>query len=151
MGWFGSKGIRKLSVAMQAAHLKKVFPDSEILLYRNSVLKWRGFLTPSPLSETYLVEIEYHLGKRPDVRILSPPLKKHGDQAIPHVFSQDKLCLFRFIYKEWNSSQKIAVTIIPWASLWLFFYEIWLATGEWHGGGEHPIDNEPGFLEEKEV
>jgi len=22
--------------------------------------------------------------------------------------------------------------------LWLFYYEIWLATGEWCGGGVHP-------------
>ena len=33
----------------------------------------------------------------------------------------------------------IADTIIPWTSEWLFFYELWLATGgEWLGEGEHP-------------
>ena len=32
----------------------------------------------------------------------------------------------------------IAETIIPWASEWLLHYEIWLATGEWQGGGIHP-------------
>ena len=32
----------------------------------------------------------------------------------------------------------IADTIVPWACEWLLHYEIWLATGEWHGGGEHP-------------
>ena len=30
-------------------------------------------------------------------------------------------------------------TIVPWASLWLYYYEVWHATGEWLGGGEHPI------------
>lgn len=29
-------------------------------------------------------------------------------------------------------------TIIPWTSEWLFNYEVWLATGEWRGGGMHP-------------
>lgn len=29
----------------------------------------------------------------------------------------------------------IANTIVPWTSEWLFYYEIWLATGQWHGGG----------------
>jgi hypothetical protein len=32
----------------------------------------------------------------------------------------------------------IADTIVPWAALWLVFYEYWLATGLWLGGGEHP-------------
>lgn len=32
----------------------------------------------------------------------------------------------------------IANTIVPWAVEWLFFYEVWLVTGEWGGGGEWP-------------
>jgi hypothetical protein len=32
----------------------------------------------------------------------------------------------------------IAETILPLASIWLFYYEMWQATGEWLGGGEHP-------------
>jgi len=32
----------------------------------------------------------------------------------------------------------IASTILPWASEWLFHYEIWRATGEWTGGGREP-------------
>ncbi len=36
----------------------------------------------------------------------------------------------------------LADTILPWASLWLFYYEVWLATGEWVGGGEHPGERE---------
>ncbi|MGH8092034.1 MAG: hypothetical protein ACREIF_00990 [Chthoniobacterales bacterium] len=30
---------------------------------------------------------------------------------------------------------RLADTIVPWTSRWLYFYEIWLATGEWMGGG----------------
>lgn len=29
-------------------------------------------------------------------------------------------------------------TIVPWTAEWLLNYELWLATGEWVGGGEHP-------------
>jgi hypothetical protein len=29
-------------------------------------------------------------------------------------------------------------TIVPWAVLWLYFFEEWLRSGEWLGGGEHP-------------
>ncbi|SJM35583.1 conserved hypothetical protein [Mesorhizobium delmotii] len=30
-------------------------------------------------------------------------------------------------------------SIVPWTSLWLFYFEDWLTDGEWRGGGEHPI------------
>jgi hypothetical protein len=31
----------------------------------------------------------------------------------------------------------IALTIIPWLLEWLVYYEAWLVTGEWLGGGVH--------------
>lgn len=37
----------------------------------------------------------------------------------------------------------IADTIVPWTSLWLHHYEIWLATGIWCGKNEeHPEKDE---------
>ena len=39
--------------------------------------------------------------------------------------------------KEWDKTKFIAETIIPWTSEWLLHYEIWVATGTWHGGGIH--------------
>lgn len=41
-------------------------------------------------------------------------------------------------YSEFNVYKLLADTIIPWTVEWLYFYELWLATGEWLGGGEHP-------------
>lgn len=32
----------------------------------------------------------------------------------------------------------VANTIVPWLAEWLEFYEGWLVTGIWYGGGEHP-------------
>lgn len=37
----------------------------------------------------------------------------------------------------------IANTIIPWTIEWLYYYELWLATGEWLGGGDHPEIGKP--------
>lgn len=37
----------------------------------------------------------------------------------------------------------IADTYIPWAIEWLYYYEIWLVTGEWCGGGIHPTTAKP--------
>ena len=47
-------------------------------------------------------------------------------------------CLYRGRYGEWDPAQPIGQTSIPWAALWLCFYEVWLVTGLWHGRGEHP-------------
>ncbi|HYM07249.1 MAG TPA: hypothetical protein VE377_25720 [Candidatus Dormibacteraeota bacterium] len=30
---------------------------------------------------------------------------------------------------------RLSHSIIPWLALWLMFYEMWRATGEWYGGG----------------
>lgn len=44
---------------------------------------------------------------------------------------------------EWTSEMPLAETIIPWASLWLFYFEDWLVTNGWKGGGEHPAIKKP--------
>ncbi len=53
--------------------------------------------------------------------------------SIPHVFSDGSLCLH--IPGQWQSDMTIAEYIVPWIAEWLFYYEVWLATGEWLGGG----------------
>jgi hypothetical protein len=134
---FFYKNAKQLTIAMQAGHLRHSFPEAKLNLHKNNLLTWHGVITPTPLSQSYHVTIQYRLGERPDVTISDPPLKTNNGQKIPHVFSGNRLCLFRYKYYEWDSGMRIDNTIIPWTSLWLFFYEIWLATGTWCGGGEH--------------
>jgi len=40
----------------------------------------------------------------------------------------------------WVSTEE---TIVPWACLWLYYYEVWHTTGEWLGGGLHPSARRP--------
>lgn len=35
---------------------------------------------------------------------------------------------------------RLDLTVVPWTSLWLFYFEDWLDSGEWRGGGMHPAD-----------
>ena len=37
----------------------------------------------------------------------------------------------------------LANTIVPWVADWLYYYEVWLFTGEWEGGGIHFDDRKP--------
>lgn len=100
-------------------------------------LRWVGEITPTPLSETYTVEITYALRGRPRVRVLKPPLEPlEPGGKIPHTFSDGSVCLH--VPTDWSPQRFIADFVVPWISIWLFYYEIWRGTGEWLGGGHEP-------------
>jgi hypothetical protein len=127
-----------LSIIQQGVALKKAQPDSHVVYPGRNNLIWRGRLQPAPLNLAYEVEISYHYLYHPKTQVLNPNLETRNGEVIPHMYGQKYLCLYRPEYKEWSASMCIANVIVPWASLWLFYYEVWLATGEWKGGGEHP-------------
>ena len=49
-----------------------------------------------------------------------------------------RLCLYLPGTGEWTPALRLDQTIVPWAALWLYFFEDWLVSGEWKGGGRHP-------------
>jgi hypothetical protein len=101
---------------------------------QGGILTSRGLLCPGGLCATYHVAISYAVGKAPEVRVLQPALRRRrNDEPIPHMYEQEHLCLFLPNTGEWEPESLIATTIVPWASLWLYFYEVWHATGEWLG------------------
>ena len=110
-------------------------------------LFWSGKIKPTPLSKEYTVVLVYQLRKSPKVWVIGDELEKLDAPDFPHKFDIDaenkmvRICLYR--YSEFNSSKLLANTIIPWAIEWLYYYELWLATGEWLGGGEHPENGVP--------
>ena len=130
---------RLLSVSMQGAKLKSVQPKSKVRYPGGSKLVWEGSVNPSSETEIYQIRIRYKLGtSRPNVHVLKPVLRTRNSDPIPHTYPDNELCLYRGEYGEWNGTMWIADTILPWTSLWLYFYELWHATGQWLGGGEHP-------------
>jgi hypothetical protein len=36
---------------------------------------------------------------------------------------------------ECKHDRLLAITVVPWISEWLIYYELWLVTGRWLGGG----------------
>jgi hypothetical protein len=123
------------SVAQQAFALRARHPRSRVGLH-SGALSCTVELTPSKISRTYTVQIEYRVGQHPRVTVLSPELDGRLGESLPHVFRGDALCLYRD--GEWSSRMLIADSIVPWAAEWLFFYELWIPDGKWHGGGEWP-------------
>ena len=107
----------------------------------------RGVVQPSELHDAYRVRVEYRVWAPPKAWIEEPQLRRlEPEERIPHTYLDDGVerpCLYLPQTGEWSPEKKLAMTIIPWLSLWLFFYESWRVTGEWLGGGVHPTPHEP--------
>jgi len=131
-------GRGRLGLGEQLAYLRVICPDFETEV-RDGRLRSVGLLQPTEISRQYRVEFTQAGGRSPEVRVISPLLRRgRKDEDIPHMYDQVRLCLYLPSGEEWKPSDPIALTVVPWASLWLLYYEVWLATGDWQGGGIHP-------------
>lgn len=135
------RGPQPLSLVQQLQRLRATSLSTGSGNLRRGKLLWDFEARPTPLSRTYKVQIRYRCGGSPDAYVLEPHLPTlAGGRRLPHVFQQDppRLCLYLPRNGEWSSSMRIAETIVPWSILWLYFFEDWLATDQWSGGGVHP-------------
>jgi hypothetical protein len=132
--------VQRRTLALQQAYLHHVWPQLTCQI-RRGLLVCRGTIRPNPLTREYAIRLEYQLGSSPKIWIESPPLERRSpDEKIPHIYSLngERPCLYYPKSDEWRADKWLAETVMPWALLWLLFYEIWLATGEWLGEGvEH--------------
>lgn len=130
-----------LTAAKQYFHLRRMGPDGGEGQLRAGRLTWRIRIRPTPLSRVYLVRIDYQAGNTPRVFVEEPDIVALADgRRLPHVYGEDpvRLCLYLPGAFEWAGWMRIDTTIIPWAALWLFYFEEWLLSDEWKGGGQHP-------------
>lgn len=132
---------KRLNLSQQAMNLKQCTNYSRCDV-KDQTLIWEGVLKPTELSNEYNIRIIYKLKQRPKVILYGARAKDiEKDQKVPHTFKRDKnkyeipLCLH--LPDEFDGSKTITDTIIPWTIEWLFYYEMWLATGEWLGGGHN--------------
>ena len=134
---------RNIRLFDQMMTLRAAYPSASCEL-RNGTLFWFGKVKPTPLSREYNVALTYSNSQAPKVWVIGEELQKSDDPNFPHKYEVDpknnmvRICLYR--YREFTKDKFLANTIIPWIVEWLYFYEIWLATGTWCGGGEHPTN-----------
>jgi hypothetical protein len=126
---------RTLTVAQQALALSREFPDARLEV-RAGRLAWLGALQPTQISRIYTVQVRLGHDGIPHVRVLAPELETRPGESLPHVYGDGTLCLYT--RGEWHPSMHLAWTIVPWSAEWLINYEIWLASGQWYGGGVWP-------------
>ena len=122
----------RLNLAQQALTLRNVYPDSSVRLGPNS-LTWRGRLRPSALSREYLTEVSLMAGRNPVVNVVDPALEPNAEGFLPHIWEDGSLCLNTA--GQWSPKMHLVDTTLPWASEWLFHYEVWKGTGIWLGDG----------------
>lgn len=131
------------SLLQQKVALCSVYKDAKCYIdKKKKQLFWSGQIKPTAFSKEYNILMLYKLWESPKVWVYGDELKKLDAEDFPHKFDINvdakmvRICLYR--YSEFNVYKLLADTIIPWTVEWLYFYELWLATGEWLGGGEHP-------------
>lgn len=98
---------------------------------------WYYKSSPTPLSRIYDARLEFEVNRSPRVFLDNPDLLMlSGGKDLPHVYDQKptRLCLYLPRTYEWQPWMRLDQTIIPWTSLWLFYFEDWLIDGEWRGG-----------------
>lgn len=124
------------TLAQQGFALRRVIPGAQCRVRRGHVLECELQVQTAEASRLYHVRLAYRLGERPQVWVVDPPLKsRDGSTSIPHMYSQTQGEICLHLPEEWDCSMWITEMIIPWISDWLFHYELWLAGGEWLGGG----------------
>lgn len=103
---------------------------------------WEFEAKPTELSKTYRVLIVFHIDNySPDIFVLDRNIwEVSKSKTIPHLYDHKKikLCLYYPSYNEWNTNTPLCNTIVSWTYLWLYFYEEWLYSNDWKGGGIHP-------------
>lgn len=107
---------------------------------RATGLVWEYRDRPTPLSREYAMCITFKRGGTPDVFVRSPDLLElAAGRPLPHVYHDPlRLCLTLPGTREWTGTMRIDQTFVPWATTWLYYFEEWLVSDEWKGGGEHP-------------
>lgn len=113
----------------QVRRVRATFPGFRYQVTRRGGVIWRGTLQPTPDSPVYCVRIVHEPNTVPRVFVDRPRLR---DDAW-HRYSDRSLCLYWPEKWRWKQRESLAETMIPWTALWLYYYELWLITGEWLG------------------
>jgi hypothetical protein len=148
----------EIGIREQYLALKQFCPGTVVIIDNDKTVQWEGTLLPTPFSREYRVVIRYTLSHPPVCVVKDPDLSALAEgRTIPHIYHNQtgirgtQLCLYLPVVKqknkvsEWQPTMFLANTILPWASMWLLYFEFWLSSDEWDGGGvEHDVIEESG-------
>ncbi len=127
-----------LEIIKQIEEIKSLYEDTRYeFIGKHGIYNIYVSLKPTEYSKLYTIKLTVKKGKKcVSVYPVQPRIGTQlNGKAVPHMYSNGSLCLF--YRNEWDFSDSWAKTLIPWTCLWLYYYELWVVTGEWLGGGIH--------------
>lgn len=133
------------TLAQRALELRRMaLPGATVRFVGGRELQFRFSVTPGRFGRDYGCLLRMRPDSRaPEMFVMSPDLQAlAGSGPIPHVYRHNGagvlLCLWWPKRREWVPQLKLTETFIPWTEEWLWYFEDWLTTRDWAGGGEHP-------------
>lgn len=135
---------RPLTIAQQFIGLRSNPACEGVGRLGGNVLTWRHQVSPTVFSRAYDARIEYRQDRSPQVYIDGPDLTALANgRRLPHVYNQfpSRLCLFLPGSAQWGPWRRLDQTVVPWTALWLLYFEEWLVSDSWAGGGLHPPEH----------
>jgi len=120
---------RRRDAGVQVAALRARFPGFTHLKTGPKRYVFEGELQPTEQSRVYRVRVFFTVGSCPVAHVVEPELHK----GAPHRWKEGSLCLFHPRRFKWTDRCLVASYIIPWVTMWLYFYEQWLDLGVWLG------------------
>ena len=119
------------------------FPGARVRLLHGRELRYSFSISPTVFSRLYRCVLVLTPAQSPQMFVVNPDLRALAKgQPLPHIYHYDgpgvRLCLWLPRKNEWLPQMRLLETYVAWTSEWLNYFEEWLVTGEWAGGGEHP-------------
>lgn len=146
------------TLAQRALELQALgLPEGRIEQRSGRELLFHFKISPGRFGRLYACRLALSPDSRsPELLVVDPSLEQlAAGKTIPHVYPHKgrgtKLCLWWPPGREWLPQMSLATTYIPWAAEWLHFFEVWLLTGVWEGGGKHPGPKRRRRLSNKEA
>ncbi|MBT2303410.1 hypothetical protein J7E70_23450 [Variovorax paradoxus] len=136
--------VRIPTLAQRAMELRALnFPDARVRLSQGRELRFDFSIAPTVFSRLYRCKLLLTPMRSPVMFVVKPDLCSLADgRPLPHVYHHHGpgtcLCLWLPRKNEWQSQMRLLETYLAWTGEWLNYFEEWLATDEWAGGGEHP-------------
>lgn len=130
--------------AHRALELRALGLQGSHISFRGRQLNFLFEIVPGSFGRTYRCLLKVMPdGSSPDMIVLEPNLSVlAGGRKLPHIYAHvgkgAELCLWLPGSGDWTPQMKFSDTYIPWTAEWLYYFEVWLATGVWEGGGAHP-------------
>lgn len=98
---------------------------------RERFIIWEGEVQPFWYTSKYTLCLNYEWLWPPRIWVVEPDFSKL--KGLPHVYAENRLCLYHPSDWNWQSSCNITDTVIRWAQMWLVYFEDYLRTGTWRG------------------